>query len=272
MRWLLRLGHSLETVRARGPRCHSFQARRGIVKVERTDCSSKVPPIIPAQNQRMVGVDPGRRDVVVCAVAERDFNNEFDPKATLERRNVIKMSAKQHTVESKRRRAETKVKRLCRKTLVSSTQTLDVALQNLPSSKTLRDFKVFLEAENRVRDEWLRLHRKRCVRRWRFDSYAFRDQSLDRLCQKITNGEDDVIVAFGAANSCSSGFGYAPVGQKRLRHRLAAVHRARVSLIDEYKTSQKCCCCAQQLEPCLRLIKMGLGRAFTPLSDAGVRA
>ena len=33
-----------------------------------------------------------------------------------------------------------------------------------------------------------------------------------------------VLVAFGAANACSTGFGYAPAPQARLRHRLAKLH------------------------------------------------
>ena len=56
------------------------------------------------------------------------------------------------------------------------------------------------------------------------------------------------IVAFGAANACSTGFGYAPAPQSRLRHRLRHVHGARACLVDEYLTSQRCCGCGGKLD------------------------
>ena len=56
-------------------------------------------------------------------------------------------------------------------------------------------------------------------------------------------------VASSAANSCSTGFGYAPAPQARLRRRLEKIHGAYVCLIDEFNTSQKCCSCHQQLKP-----------------------
>jgi transposase len=55
------------------------------------------------------------------------------------------------------------------------------------------------------------------------------------------------LVAFGAANSCSTGFGYAPAPQARLRFRLAKIHKAKVELVDEYKTSQMCSICSNRL-------------------------
>ena len=55
------------------------------------------------------------------------------------------------------------------------------------------------------------------------------------------------LVAFGAASSCSTCFGYAPAPQKRLRRRLE-LHGARVSLIDEFRTSQMCSCCGSRLQ------------------------
>ena len=85
-----------------------------------------------------------------------------------------------------------------------------------------------------------------CVRRARFMNYMRRDRELDRICHDLC-GDKPTIVAFGAANACSTGFGYAPAPQRRLRHRLRHVHGAKVCLIDEYKTSQLCCGCGNQL-------------------------
>ena len=55
-------------------------------------------------------------------------------------------------------------------------------------------------------------------------------------------------MAFGAANACSTGFGHAPAPQERLRRRLEKIHGARVFLVDEFRTSQVCCKCHEQLE------------------------
>ena len=61
-------------------------------------------------------------------------------------------------------------------------------------------------------------------------------------------GQPGTLVAFGAANACSTGFGYAPAPQERLRRRLEKIHGARVFLVDEFRTSQVCCKCHEQLE------------------------
>jgi hypothetical protein len=57
----------------------------------------------------------------------------------------------------------------------------------------------------------------------------------------------DVLVAFGAADTSSGGFGYNSAPQHRLRHRLEHVHGCRVCLIDEYLTSQMCSSCEKKL-------------------------
>ena len=93
-----------------------------------------------------------------------------------------------------------------------------------------------------------------------------RDREIDRVCQDLCGGQafcsepkaQSTIVAFvplapeglrpGAANACSTGFGYAPAPQSRLRHRLRHVHGARVCLVDEYLTSQRCCGCGGKLD------------------------
>ena len=85
--------------------------------------------------------------------------------------------------------------------------------------------------------------------------YINRDKSLDKLCRRIVGEEGSsqtkkpVLVAFGSgAQVCSSGFGYAPAPMKRLRMRLSLIHGARVTLVGEPYTSQKCCRCHNQLD------------------------
>ena len=91
-------------------------------------------------------------------------------------------------------------------------------------------------------------HKALSVRRWKFRAYIFRDRTLDKNCQRCCLGTSGrrssnslpTLVAFGAANSCSTGFGYAPAPQACLRRRMAKSHGAYVRLIDEFRTSQCC--------------------------------
>ena len=89
-------------------------------------------------------------------------------------------------------------------------------------------------------------------------SYMRRDSELDRICKLLCGtatrqerrtrldaaaGQSlPTLVAFGAANACSTGFGYGPTPQGRLRHRLTKVHGAQVTMIDEFRTSRVCSC------------------------------
>ena len=91
------------------------------------------------------------------------------------------------------------------------------------------------------------------LRRKRFMVYQRRDQSLDLLCQRIIklscpDGSKQALVAFGDGTRVSTGFGYAPVPQKRLRFRLEKLHGARVTIIHEPYTSQTCHICMHRLE------------------------
>ena len=76
-----------------------------------------------------------------------------------------------------------------------------------------------------------------------------RDRVLDKVCKRITGGKSDVLVAFGDASSCHTGFGYAPAPQGRLRKRLTSIHGAKLTLIDEYNTSQYCHKCHHKVLP-----------------------
>ena len=53
--------------------------------------------------------------------------------------------------------------------------------------------------------------------------------------KRYTPGQRGTLVAFGAANACSTGFGYAPAPHERLWRRLEKIHGARVFLVDEFR-------------------------------------
>ena len=61
---------------------------------------------------------------------------------------------------------------------------------------------------------------RRRVRRERFDAQSRRRAAMDHLCNRITGGRKNVVVAFGAARP-SQGFGHAPAPLRLLRGRLA---------------------------------------------------
>ena len=87
---------------------------------------------------------------------------------------------------------------------------------------------------------------------------------MDALCKDITAGVRGTLVGFGG--DCSTGCGYAPVPQKRLRARLEKVHGARVSVIGECYTSQRCSQCLHFLKKCLIVRRRHLGsEALRPL-------
>ena len=108
------------------------------------------------------------------------------------------------------------------------------------------EMRTYLRSAFPILRTWLRLHRERSVLRGRFGTYIKRDWSLDRLCHRICGSKspkEETLVAFGAASSCSTGFGYASAPQKRFRKRLQLLHKARVTLVGEHLTSQCCSRC-----------------------------
>ena len=97
-------------------------------------------------------------------------------------------------------------------------------------------------------------YRRRAIRRVRFENFMKRDKSLDTLCNRLCSlgrgtREQTTLVAFGDGSHCSTGFGHAPAPMRRFRKRLEQIHGARVTLIREAYTSQKCSQCRSQLEP-----------------------
>ena len=96
--------------------------------------------------------------------------------------------------------------------------------------------------------EIIEAYKTRELRRVKFTNYTKKDKALDGICKRITGGRREALIAFGAANTCSTGFGHAPAPQSRLRWRLEKIHGARITMVDEYRTSQMCCRCHQQLK------------------------
>ena len=133
------------------------------------------------------------------------------------------------------------------RTPIGDGTTLLARLQSLPSRRDLDQWGAYLEAILPLLDTVMDAYRTKSLRRWKFYMFQKRDRALDALCSRITAKKGNVLVAFGDASSCSSGFGSAPAPLGRLRKRLSVNHGASVTLVDERYTSQMCCRCHGQL-------------------------
>ena len=229
------------------PQSDEFGSSRasGILKEEGRDLNAKCPPIVLNAEDKLIGVDPGRRDMIVAYESASG--------------RVLKMSTKQHAHESGRKRKTQATLRTLRNVECQlpgyPTHTLLQQIQRLPTRKEIdsRRWLRYLSHALPLMDVRCQAHRRPQLRRHRFENYMRRDQSLDSLCQRLTalggtpRGQGRICVAFGDGSRCSTGFGHSPAPQARLRQRLSTVHGARVTLIHEAFTSQKCSRCFAQL-------------------------
>ena len=218
----------------------------GGCKAEGRDLEAKYPPVAPIQGQRVVGVDPGRRDMVFAV--EPQSGEQY------------KMSTRCHAHEACR-----SVKTSCKGNLMSRTMdplipaaTLKETVDATPTSKgvTAQVWRKFLDYVVPRVDNRCRALQARSLRRARFLNYVRRDRSLGHICQGIVSLANacvetaeslPALVAYGDGTRTFTGFGYTPAPQKRLRHRLASCYGAHVTLIHEANTSQVCHRCDSKL-------------------------
>ena len=239
------------------------QSTGTFLSVEGVDMKAVNPPVTPVVGQRIVSIDPGRRDMIVAlAKTWTEENKDSGVRVGEEAAEVIKMSTRQHAHESKRNRSERRTRLHLKQRNVSIDDkgaTMSVAEYQStrllsPKVSSLEEYKTYIKSLGPILGPWLEVHRIGNVQRGKFEVYINRDKSLDQLCRRIVGKEGSsqtkpVLVAFGSgAQVCSSGFGYAPAPMKWLRKRLSLIHGARVTLVDEPYTSQKCCRCHSQLK------------------------
>ena len=223
--------------------------RRGancILKEEGRDLKARCPPVALQSGDKLIGVDPGRRDMIVAYEAASG--------------SVLKMSTKQHVHESGRVHKTRATRRTLRSISCQlpgyASSTLLRSVENMPTRKESDSVRWlrYLSHALPLMDARCQAHRRPQLRRHRFQNYMKRDRSLDLLCQRLVKlggtprGGGRVCVAFGDGSRCSTGFGYSPAPQARLRQRLSTIHGARVTLVHEAYTSQKCSRCFFQLD------------------------
>jgi hypothetical protein len=221
--------------------------------------------------QRLVAIDPGRRDMVFCYV-KTDEAHETPSTCSSSTSTFFcssqffGISTRQHVKEAKRRRIATVTIELQKRTLLSAPVYRDVdlhanlhsALCHLPSNKAFETYASYEAMMLPILEEAVLAMSARRLRREAFLSFQSKDKALDLICSKVCGGfsvskvqmhEDPrVLVAFGNGGTVSTtGCGYAPTPQARLRHRLKHVWGAHISLINEFRTSKCCCQCGETL-------------------------
>jgi hypothetical protein len=239
-------------------------AKEVLCPTERRDLESPNPPIIPMEHQRLIGIDPGRRDMVVAI--------EHNTGA------VLKMSTRRHAHESGRSNAKALTLKIMRKTIVHfAGESLSRTLSRSPPTKEVESesWSTYLTFILPILDVRAQAYRTRAIRRMRFENFMKRDKSLDLLCNRLCSlgrgsKDEPTLIAFGDGSHCSTGFGHAPAPQRRFRKRLEQIHGARITLIHEAYTSQKCSYCHSQLEAwkCKTRDSRCKSQMFTTMGDS----
>jgi len=247
------------------------------------DLDSKCPPQQLRPGERMVSIDPGRRDMIVAYEAGskehlvvstahhiRKSWRSATSACTLREQRKVLLTEVDFQRYVGRLDDEKKAQALIRR---ERGNPMDMAeyLSKCPTKDCeATSWSTYLDYVWPVISERLEAFRNKSIRRAKFKSYSRIDKSLDEICKKIcqlgapeselihqirhhdqrnkrTFRGENVLVAFGNGSGTSTGFGYAPAPQARLRHRLETVHKCRVTLIHEFCTSKLCSSCGTEM-------------------------
>ncbi len=178
--------------------------KEALCVAEKRDLESPSPPLVPRDGQRLIGIDPGRRDMIVAV----EHNSG----------EILKMSTRRHAHESGRANAKALTLKTLRMISIPSTglnllQTLSKSPPGKEIEKThWEEYLSFILPLLDVRAE---AYRRRAIRRVRFENFMKKDKSLDTLCNRLCSlgrgtREHTVLVAFGDGSHCSTGFCHAP--------------------------------------------------------------
>ena len=225
--------HSKRMTLAQCSEKQQAKKRRKTSSKTSVDC---IPTLL--DGKRIVSIDPGRTDMIYAVYGtEQLTEGRFSvPTANFRQRC--------HTAE-----AQALGEKCLKRVILDDGRNLLTAMSSLPSAKDVFQWRTFTDAYLPLLTIVALAKRSRCLRRTRFDSFIRRDMVLDQVIKEIVGGSlsrqacESTWVAFGAAKVCSTGFGHASSPQARLLHRLEKVHRVKVTMIDEFRTSQVCSCC-----------------------------
>lgn len=238
-----------------------------------------------SEGKRLVAIDPGMRDIVTAVALEEDSaqagGTVMKQSLSVSYRQYSRGSHRQKTqvLTTKAQKAifldEQSLRRyLARLELLEASSVVQRSSASVPQRVRLSDYLRISPTKDVDAESWstyllyclpvvqqrMEAFRDLAIRKAKFETRRRTDAFLDRVCRDIISlglpraeeakrkprGED-VLVAFGDANTSVGGFGYGSAPQGRLKHRLSAVHGCTVFPVDEYFTSQKCSSCEKKL-------------------------
>ena len=217
-------------------------------------------PKLDLNRTRLISVDPGRRDVLYALID--------DPLAPVDGQKKYSLPTASFTARTHRQKAAELGKKVQQREVLADGRTLWQANTELPTRRDVFLWDEFLVAYLPIMDALLRVKRRRCLRRSRFNQYLQRDKVIDQVLRELLGGSlapaarQRAHIAMGSAakTCCSTGFGHAPVAMSRFMHRLQKVHRVAVTPVDEFRTSKVCHACLQAQLYHLRLRDPETGR------------
>jgi len=177
------------------------KAIEDVLKERTVADDSSVRPILPVDGQRLVAIDPGRRDLIAAVTPEGE-------------RFKVSLKSFRHNAGTKRCTSYTQ--RLLEGHTCCDGRPLLRKMEGLPCRRNLDEWTAYTSAIIPLLGDIASAYKTRGLRRWRFRAYQLRDRTLDQICSKITGkSSQPVLVAFGSANTP------APQGSAMLqRHRV----------------------------------------------------
>ncbi len=145
-----------------------YKKHKGFVVVEGQDIRSASPPQLPRDGQRLIALDPGRRDVVFGSVHDSD--------------ETVHMSTGQLCHESGRRWSKRQSDNVFAATKYGMSS-LAIAKANLPSSKTSSwlAWEIFVAQYAALLQPILDVWKRKCFRKTAFWCYGKKDKCLDTV-------------------------------------------------------------------------------------------
>ena len=195
--------------------------------------------------QRIVGLDPGRKSLFTAAVHSQAAEDSLQGQ----RSSGTKYPTLTWT--SSRWREVSGIKYRLSKTelWLNGEYSLKAALQDTPTAKvaTVAAFSNHLRHRMRYEAAAVNHHGDRRHRQLRWRTFIKRQHAYTSICQTISSGSPNTVVAYGDAgfsSSCCKGNPSTPTVS--LRRKLG--YHCKVFDTDEFRTSKLCCACKTAMD------------------------
>jgi hypothetical protein len=178
---------------------------------------------------RTVGLDPGRRSLFVAVDNEE---------------NVSKCSNKEWRSLAGMRSAQQK-----REGWLNNRPDIKGIIRRIPIKGTAEvvHFQTYLQYVLLHKDTLLDFYGERKWRKLKWRAYTCKQRAFNEICNRITRGDSNTVVAYGNGGFSSSSRGHASAPVKQLYQQLR--RRCRVRLMDEHRSSIVCSKCDEEFAP-----------------------